>query len=199
MSGPEPARPRRRRDFARDEGGAYAIEFAFFGMLLLAVILILFQYAVIHLARQNLNTSLQVATRALLTGTFQNANGPALTQAKTLENLRAIMCGGTGSHVVFYKCDNLKVTVQIASAASNAWNVSAVDPATKDWRKGFGTGYQCPPSQSTATVIAAVKLPLIAPLALTLGMASFHDGAVALQAASVFKVEPFERDLAGGC
>lgn len=189
------------RCFLRDERGAYAIEFAFFGSLLIAVMLILIQYAVVHLARQNLNASLQVATRALLTGSFQSTNGPTLTQAKTLENMRALMCGGSNSPAVFFKCENLKIDVQVSSTSfdNNSWSKSAVDPATKTWSKSFGLAYQCPPSQSVAIVRAAVKLPLIAPLFLKLGMKSFGDGAVLLQAASVFRVEPFDKSATGAC
>ncbi|WP_342151916.1 TadE/TadG family type IV pilus assembly protein [Methylorubrum sp. SB2] len=189
-----------RRRFLRDEGGAYAIEFAFFGSLLIAVMLILIQYAVVHLARQNLNASLHVATRALLTGSFQNANGPQLTPAKSLENLRAMMCNGSGSPVVFFKCENLKVDVQIVTKFDDPlWKQSALDPDSKNWRTNFGTTYKCPGKQSIAVVRAAVKLPLIAPLFLKIGMGSFKGGAALLQSAAVFKVEPFESNLTGGC
>lgn len=201
MSRSDDPRTARRRAFARDESGAYAIEFAFFGSLLIAVMLILIQYAVVHLARQNLNASLQVATRALLTGTFQSANGPTLTQAKTLENMRAMMCGGSGAPAVFFKCENLKIDVQVSTSNfdTKAWNGSAVDASTGNWSKTFGLTYQCPGSQSVAIVRAAVKLPLIAPLFIKLGMKSFGDGAVLLQAASVFRVEPFQKSLTGAC
>lgn len=189
-----------RRRFLRDEGGAYAIEFAFFGSLLIAVMLILIQYAVVHLARQNLNASLHVATRALLTGSFQNANGPGLTPAKTLANLRAIMCNGNGSPVVFFKCENLMIDVQVANSFDNPiWKQSAIDPTTKAWRTDFGTTYKCPAKQSIAVVRAAVKLPLMTPLFIKLGMDSFEGGAALLQAAAVFKIEPFESNLTGGC
>ncbi len=200
MSRPDERRSAGRRSFIRDEGGAYAIEFAFFGSLLIAVMLILIQYAVVHLARQNLNASLQVATRALLTGSFQNANGPTLTQAKTLENLRAMMCGGSGGSAVFFRCENLKVDVQMVQSFNNTvWSQSAVDPGTKNWRRDFGLAYQCPKKQTYAVVRAAVKLPLIAPLFFKLGIDSFKDGAAVVQSASVFKVEPFESNLTGGC
>ncbi len=190
-----------RRRFLRDEGGAYAIEFAFFGSLLIAVMLILIQYAVVHLARQNLDASLQVATRALLTGSFQSANGPAQTQAKTLEKMRAMMCGASGAPVVFFKCENLKIDVQVSSTSfdTSTWKTSAVDAGTGTWSKNFGLTYQCPSSQSVAVVRAAVKLPLIAPLFLKIGMKSFGDGAVLIQAASVFRVEPFDKSPTGAC
>jgi Flp pilus assembly protein TadG len=201
VSGPDHPRAPRRPGFVRDEGGAYAIEFAFFGSLMVAVMLILIQYAVVHLARQNLNASLQVATRALLTGSFQSENGPTLTQAKVLENMRAMMCGGSGAPAVFFKCENLKIDVQVSTTSfdTNAWNASAVDPSTGNWSKSYGLTYQCPGSQSTAIVRAAVKLPIVAPLFLKLGMDGFKDGAVLLQAASVFRVEPFQKSLTGGC
>lgn len=196
-----PDDPRAGDRFLRDEGGAYSIEFAFFGSLLIAVMLILIQYAVVHLARQNLDASLQVATRALLTGSFQSTNGPTLTAADTLKNLRTLMCGGSNTPAVFFKCDNLKIDVQTSSSGfdTNAWSASAVDPSTKTWSKTFGTNFQCPGSQNVAIVRAAVKLPLVAPLFLQLGMKSFGDGAVLLQSASVFRVEPYNKSPTGAC
>ncbi len=187
--------------FVEDESGAYVIEFAFFGSLFVAVILILFQYAFVHLARLNLDASLQVATRALLTGSFQSSNGATLTPEKTLQNMRALMCGGSNAPVVFFSCDNLKVDVQVSTTSfdTNAWSDSAVDSKSGGWSKSFGQNYQCPGSQSIAIVRAAVKLPLIAPLFLQIGMRNFSDGAVLLQSASVFRVEPYDKSLTGGC
>lgn len=200
MSRPDRTPVTRARGFARDEGGAYAIEFAFFGSLLLAMMLILMQYAVVHLARQNLDTALQTATRSLLTGTFQNDNIKSTDQAAILASMRKLMCEGSQSPAVFFSCANLKVDVQVSSTFdNNLWNASAVDPKSGEWAKGFGTTYKCPSAQSIAVVRAGVKLPLLAPLFIKLGIDSFGDGAAMLQAASVFRVEPYQSANPAAC
>lgn len=188
------------RRFRRDEGGAYAIEFAFFGSLLLALMLVLMQYTVVLLARQNLETALQTATRSLLTGSFQNDNIKSTDQAAILANMRNLMCGGSPSPAVFFKCENLKVDVQVSGTYNNnLWNTSAVDTGSGDWSKGFGTGYKCPSARSIAIVRAAVKVPLLTPLFLKLGIDSFSDGAALLQSASVFRVEPYQSSNPAAC
>lgn len=201
MNNPTHSPPALLRRFRRDEGGAYAIEFAFFGSLLVGLILILIQYGIVLLARQKLETALQTATRSLLTGSFQNDNIKSTDQAAILANMRNLMCGGSQSPGVFFKCENLKVDVQVSGNYNNSslWNASAVDPSSGDWAKGFGTGYKCPSARSIAIVRAAVKVPLLTPLFLKLGIDSFSDGAALLQSASVFRVEPYQSSNPAAC
>lgn len=187
------------RRYAADEGGVYTIEFAFFGALLILLLMALIQYGMIFTARRNLDSALQIATRSLLTGSFQNAGTNALDQASILAKLRGLMCGTQAAPTAFYTCDNLKIDVQIASSFSSAGAASApVDSQTGTWSKGFGTSYTCPSPKSIATVRAAVKLPLFLPM-FKLGFGGFSGNAALLQSAAVFRVEPYQYSGSGRC
>ncbi|MEH3119091.1 MAG: pilus assembly protein [Methylorubrum populi] len=187
------------RRFSRDEGGVYAVEFAFFGTLLVILVMVLLQYAIVFLARQNLDNAMQVAKRSLLTGNFQKANAGSTDQAKILSAFRAQMCGTSAALAIFYTCDNLKVDVQVSGTFNpSSSSGSAVDGSTGDWTKGFGTTYVCPSPQSIAVVRAAVKLPLFVPM-FNLGFPGFSGNAALLQSAAVFRVEPYQGGSAGTC
>lgn len=183
------------RRFQRDESGATAIEFAFFGTLMLILMMVLFQYAIVYLARQNLDNAVQVGARALMTGSFQRGSSTNSGAAAIIGNLRTIMCGNADAPALFYTCSDLRVDVKVAGAAGS---VPAVDDKTGTWSSGFGTSYSCPGPKSIAVIRAAVRLPLFVPM-FKLGLAGFSGNAALVQSATVIRIEPYPVTGAGSC
>lgn len=188
------------RRFARDTGGAYAVEFAFAGGLFIVLTLVLVQYALVYLARDSLALALQQATRSLLTGTFQTANAGNTDQAQILRNLRATICGQTNNAKAWmFDCANLKLEIGVASsfATSGGGGAAPID-ASGAWSPTYGTTYICPGPRSVAVLRAAVKYPVFA-RGLSFGLSDFADGSALLQAAAVFRVEPYQSSSGSNC
>lgn len=190
--------PRRRealRRFLGDDSGASAIEFAFFGTLMLILMMVLFQYAIVYMARQNLDNALQVGARALMTGSFQRGTSSTANAATITSNLRAVMCGNSDAPALFYTCNDMKVDVRISGSGGSG---PAVDAKTGTWSDTFGTSYSCPGPTSIAVIRAAVRLPLLVPM-FKLGLSGFAGNAALVQAATVIRVEPYPVTGAGKC
>lgn len=179
----------------RNDGGAVAIEFAFFGTLMVIVMMVLIQYAIVYLARQNLDNALQIGARALMTGSFQRSSAGTTDVAAITGNLRSIMCGTSHAPALFYTCNDLKVDVKISGSGASG---PAVDAKTGTWSDSFGTGYACPGPKSVAVIRAAVRLPLIVPM-FKLGLAGFAGNAALVQSATVIRIEPYPVTGAGPC
>ncbi|MFC3693263.1 TadE/TadG family type IV pilus assembly protein [Chenggangzhangella methanolivorans] len=179
------------RSFARSRDGSYAVEFAIISSLLVVLVIGLVQFAMIFLARNSLEASLQTASRSVLTGSFQTDNADAKDAATILANLRSSMCGsGAKASVLSLSCANMKVDVSVVSAFAGAQSGSALD-ASGGWAKNFGTSYACPGPRSIAVIRAALKYPLFV-RALSFGLSSFSDGAALIQSSVVFRVEQYQ-------
>lgn len=199
MRRPAPSASLLRR-FAHDGRGAYAVEFAIVSGLFIIVVIGLFQFMLVFLARDSLDAALQTASRNLLTGSFQQANAGSKDQAQILGNLRALMCGTESTtRAIAFACSDMKVDVGVTgSFASSPGSGSAVDGGTGSWSSGFGTTYICPSPASIAVVRAAVKLPLLA-RGLAFGLSAFSDGSMLLQSATVFRVEQYQSGTSSAC
>lgn len=186
------------RRFSRESGGAYTVEFAIVGSLFIILALVLCQYAMVYLARDSLALALQQATRSLLTGTFQQSNAGSTDQVQILRNLQASICGqNLDSHDWMFRCTDLKLDVRVASSFTSS-SASASAVTAGNWAAGFGSTYACPGPKSIAVVRAAVKYPLFA-RGLSFGLAAFSDGSALLQAAAVFRVEPYQSGSGSAC
>lgn len=187
------------RRFAVDDRGSYAVEFGIISATFIVTVVVLFQFMLIFIARDSLETMLQAATRSLLTGTFQQANSGAKDPAQVLTKLKALMCGAaTTPGLITFPCNDMKVDVSVSSTFASSTNASAVDSGTQNWSSSFGSNYTCPTPSSIAIVRVAVKYPVLA-RALSFGLGDFSDGAILLQSAAVFRVEQYQSGSGKTC
>jgi Flp pilus assembly protein TadG len=198
--GPRPAPLAVLGRFATAEEGGHAVEFALVSGVFVTLILAVCQYALVYMARDSLELALQQAVRTVMTGAFQQANAGLTDQAQILRNLQATICGpNLDSHNWMFNCATLKLDLRSAgSFATTGGASSAVDAGSGTWASDFGTTYSCPGPQSVAVLRAAVKYPVFAP-GLRLGLGTFADGSALVQAAAVFRVEPYQSGTGTSC
>jgi Flp pilus assembly protein TadG len=193
--------PRRRfgrrflRPFLRDRRGAVGVEmleFALIGPVFLALLGAILETALAFWSNQILDTALADAARQLYTGQFQNTNKSTTDVTQLITKLRSdALCKVDGqARATIFTCSNVKIDVRKVSQFSGTAPVSPVDPATKDWRTGFGTNYATPAPGDIIIIQAAVKFPVFFTL-WNPNQASFSDGSRLLQAATIFRTEPY--------
>lgn len=190
-----------RTAFARDAGGAAAVEFAFVVMPFVLLLAAIIQIALTGWASQNLDEALERAVRKIYTGAFQGANKGASSQVANLSALKQELCGTPGARIAtVFNCADLNVKLDVAVSASFAASASPtiVDPRTGTWAAGFGTRYQCAAPGAIVVVTVAVRQPVAFPF-LNYGTPAFSDGSRLLQATTVFRTEPYEAATGASC
>lgn len=188
-----PVRPSRvglARSFRANAAGAAAVEFSLVAIPFISLLAAILQNGLVVWAGQNLDDSLQKATRVIYTGSFQTANSGQTNSTTLLSKLKEKMCGTSSAKIVTaFDCNNLKLDVTTSSTFAAAAVPVALNTATKTWATNFGTRYTCAAPGSIVVVTAAVKYP-VAFSFLNVGVPTFSDGSRLIQATAVFRTEP---------
>ena len=197
----EPQRGSRRRRtgrrllavFLADRRGAVGIElveFALIGPIFIALLGAILETALAFWAGQVLETALADAARQLYTGQFQKDNSATTDKTALLTALRdKALCQIDGkARTTVFNCADVKVDVRtIPQFTGNGTNSPVSNGA---WSSGFGGNYTNPSAGDIVVVQAAVKYPVFFNL-YNPGQGSFTDGSRLLQAAVVFRTEPY--------
>lgn len=188
-----PARSRRvdhAGSFRADATGAAAVEFSLVAIPFISLLAAILQNGLVVWTGQNLDDSLQKATRVIYTGAFQTANSGQTNSTTLLSNLKEKMCGTSTARIVTtFDCNNLKLDVTTSSTFAAAAVPVALNASTRTWATNFGTRYTCAAPGSVVVVTAAVKYP-VAFSFLNVGVPTFSDGSRLIQATAVFRTEP---------
>lgn len=188
-------RPRSLRALARDCGGASAVEFALIAVPFFGLVAATMEYAVVYWAQLTLDSALADASRSVYTGAFQTANnGKGKSQAQLLEALRSELCTRDGKpRMTMFACQNVRLNVSTSKAFSASANTSptTVDPTSNEtkWSSSFGQYTNAEPS-AIMRVQAVVDFPVVFAI-FNPTYAKAPGGKRLLQAASVFRVEPY--------
>ena len=165
---------------ARDDNGATAVEFALVAAPFLALLLGLFQTALVFLAGRELDQAVAQASRYIMTGRAQNAN---MTQAQfqtwVCQNIYAL-----------FNCSNLMTNVQ----AYTAWSaVSTSAPTlTFNGQGQVSNAWSYTPGGPGDIVVVQVMYQwpvVLGPLGFNLS--NLANGNRLLMSTAVFKNEPY--------
>lgn len=183
-------RGERAAGFARNDGGAAAVEFALIAIPFFAIIFAIVESALLFWSQQILDTALTDAVRQVYTGQFQRANS-ASTGTTALDALRNLMCpkdaAGNQLRTTIFQCANVKLDVRSFASFPGGMPDSpilngAINPS-------FGQ-YQCPAPGQIALVRAVVEFPVFVKL-LNPNLANLSNGNRLLMATAAFQTEPY--------
>jgi Flp pilus assembly protein TadG len=167
--------------FARREDGAAALEFAIVAAPFIALILATLQTALAFFAGQVLESAVADSSRAILTGSAQNAN---MTQS----GFATVVCNKVQT---LFNCANLMIDVRTASsfAAAN----TALPTLTFDGTGTVTNSWSFQPGNPGDVVVMRVMYQwpvFLGPLGL--GLANESNGKLLLMATAAFKNEPYQ-------
>lgn len=190
----EPRRRSRRRPilgrFLVERRGAVAVEFALIGPIFIALLGAILETALSFWAGHVLESALGDASRQLYTGQFQGANKTTTDKAVLLAKLRSdALCTIDGQpRPTVFNCADVKLDVRTIAQFTGGGATSPVSGG--NWASGFGSNYTSPAAGDIVVVQAAVKYPVFFSL-YNPNQATFSDGSRLLQAAVVFRTEPY--------
>jgi Flp pilus assembly protein TadG len=146
------------QEFARNANGATAVEFALVSVPFVALLLAIFQTAVVLFASQALATSTERAARQIMTGQAQGANGGVPLNASQFRDLVCPPAGPNGVRPgllpALVDCSKLIIDVRTAASFSSADTTNDVftNPAQAQFNPGGASTinivrvlYQLPP------------------------------------------------------
>lgn len=183
------------RRFYRAGEGATAVEFGLLGLPFLALICACLENGLVYWEQEILQQAVVDAGRQIYTGQFQTTNAGITNSTTLIANFRSAICTMPNGAVrlTIFNCANVRVSVTQAASFSGASTVSpvAIDSSThiSDWNPSF-QGYTCAGASAIMIVQAAVDVPVFFPL-LGSTVATLPNKRRVLQAATVFKVEPY--------
>ncbi|MCJ2082388.1 TadE/TadG family type IV pilus assembly protein [Methylobacterium sp. J-090] len=170
----------------RDAGGAAAVEFALVMVPLFVVILFVLENALVHWITASLDNGLDASMRQF----YVRAAGPGTEQ---IDGVRTELCRQVAP---FVKCEALKVDVAAYASFGSVDRASPIDPATGDWRPGFGGQHGCLAKGSVVVVQAALAQHTFQAFGIAPGQ--FRDGSRLINAAAVIQLEG-NSPVAAGC
>lgn len=134
------------------------------------------------------------AGRKIYTGTFQTANAGTTDAATLIGRFRTAICTlpSGAARVTIFNCANVRVSITQADSYTVATTVSPVtinSNGVSDWNPNFQS-YTCGGASTIMIVQAAVDIPVFFPL-LGAATANLPNRRRVLQAATVFKIEPY--------
>lgn len=182
--------PIRRRlvAFRRDPAGATAVEFALVALPFLALLAGTLELGITAWAQGALQDSVADAARQVYTGKFQQDNAKETDSTKILANFKKLICEQAAAKISLFDCSAVRISIRPAGSFGSASFANPSGSGTGGWNNSF-SNYTCGASGSIMVIQAAVTFPVVftfygpgAPLPGNQRM---------LQAASVFKVEPF--------
>jgi Flp pilus assembly protein TadG len=166
--------------FARNEGGALAIEFAIVASVLIALIVGALELFVIVQAQSVLETSAETVGRQVLTGIVQS-------QGLSQSQFHTLVCNAIPA---LMKCSGVMVDVQVASSFANA-NTSA-PTITYDAQNNVTNTWQYQPGAPQDIVVLRVMYLWPTIRVPGFNLANQPNGNMLLMATAVFKNESFQ-------
>jgi Flp pilus assembly protein TadG len=180
--------------FAAVRDGATAVEFALVAVPFFALVGACLENGIVFWEQEILQQAVADAGRQIYTGSFQTTNAGTTDAATLLARFRTAICtqpDGT-ARVTIFNCANVRVSITKAAGYDTATPVSPVTTnanGVSDWNPGFAS-YACAGGSSIVIVQAAVDIPVYFPM-LGAASANLPNKRRVLQAATVFKVEPY--------
>jgi Flp pilus assembly protein TadG len=181
------------RNFAADEGGATAVEFALIATPFFALLFALGQTAMLFWSTQVLETAVANASRQIYTGQFQSdPTNAGLTAAQLQQKFKELVCQNVplkdaatpGSGYVLFDCSKLDVDIQ---TFGTTWTAPPSSPVSNGVYNPSGYGYQTPGRGQIVVVRASMEYPTIVPMASATGLKS---GNQLMMASAAFLTEP---------
>ena len=173
-------RVRSAEGFAGSTSGATAVEFALVAAPFMAMLMALFQTALVFFASRVLDETTEMASRYILTGQAQQSN---MTQA----GFKTYVCGQT---FALFNCNNFMINVQAYSSFSSA---STSNPTlTYDGKGNVNNTWSYNTGNPGDIVVVQVmyQWPIVlGPLGFTLS--NMGNGNRLLVSTAVFKNEPY--------
>jgi len=166
------------RRLARDEQGATAIEFSILALPFFAIVMAIFETALVFFAGQVLDSAVQDASRYIRTGQAQTAGFD-------MPKFRAAVCERLYG---LFDCSQLRLKVSEVTAFANAASTTPIDPATGQWTlaESYGGGM----GSSIVLVEAYYKWGVLFNFN-GFRLDNTADGKRLLSAVRVFRNEPF--------
>lgn len=191
---------RRALGLRRSEGGTAAVEFAILSLPFLALVGGTLETGMAFWAQMGLEQAVADASREIYTGEFQNDNKSTKDTTTLLTRFRTLLCTENGkARFTLFNCDNVRVNVTVQDDFSSLTPTSPTQVNAKtgvqDWNPSFGASYSCARSSSVVLVQVAVDYPVFFKL-LNPAAVSLPNNRRVLQAASVFRAEPYDSKAA---
>lgn len=168
--------------FRSDAEGVVAIEFALVAMPFLMLVAAIFECCLVCLGQLTLDTAMDRATRAVFTGSFQEASDGT----DPGERMRKDLCVS----FVMFNCADLKVEVTTAASFAQSGARDPYDPEGKGLAKDFGSRFDCPGGNDIVTVRVATTVSRFFPFLDLTHRPVGHDRQLIMSTA-VFKAEPY--------
>ncbi|WP_462120951.1 TadE/TadG family type IV pilus assembly protein [Methylorubrum thiocyanatum] len=159
-----------------------AVEFAVVAMPFLILVAAIFECCLVCLGQLTLDTAMDRATRAVFTGTFQEASDGT----DPSERMQKDMCAG----FVMFNCADLKVEVTTAASFAQSGARDPYDAEGKGLAKDFGSRFDCPGGNDIVTVRAAATVSRFFPF-LDLTRRPVGLDRQLIMSTAVFKAEPY--------
>jgi Flp pilus assembly pilin Flp len=181
------------KNFAEDEGGATAVEFALIATPFFALLFALGQTAMLFWSTQVLETAVANASRQIYTGQFQSdPTNAGLTAAQLQQKFKDLVCRNVplkdaatpGSGYVLFDCSKLDVDVQ---TVGTTWTAPPSSPVSNGVYSASSYSYQTPGRGQIVVVRASMEYPTIIPMASATGLKS---GNQLIMASAAFLTEP---------
>lgn len=180
--------------FARSEHGATAVEFALVAVPFLTLACGCLENSVVFFEQEILQQAVSDAGRQIYTGNFQTTNSAITDSTTLLANFRRAICYTSNgvARTTIFDCSRVRINISSASSFAGATPISPTAQnasGVTNWNESFGS-YTCARSSTIIVVQAAVDVPayFTFPSVLT---ASLPNNRRMIQAATVFKVEPY--------
>lgn len=180
--------------FLRAKQGATAVEFGLLALPFLALLGASLENGLVAWQQEILQQAVVEAGRQIYTGKFQTANQGVTNQTTLMNNFKTALCtrsDGTPRTTIF-PCANVRISVTQASSFAGATQVSPTatnGSGASDWNANFGS-YTCGGASAIMVVQAAVDIPVFFTF-LGSQTVTLPNRRRVLQAATVFKVEPY--------
>lgn len=174
--------------------GATAVEFGLVALPFFALLCGILENGLVAWQQEILQQAVIDAGRQVYTGKFQTANQGVTNQTTLMNNFKTAVCtrsDGTPRTTIF-PCSNIRISVTQASSFSSATPVSPTATnanGSSDWNASFGS-YTCAGASAIMIIQAAVDIPVFFTF-LGSQTVTLPNRRRVLQAATVFKVEPY--------
>jgi Flp pilus assembly pilin Flp len=181
------------KNFAGDERGATAVEFALIATPFFALLFALGQTAMLFWSTQVLETAVANASRQIYTGQFQSdPTNAGLTAVQLQQKFKDLVCqnvplkdpASPSSGYVLFDCSKLDVDIQ---TLGTTWTAPPSSPVSNGVYSPSGYSYQTPGRGQIVVVRASMEYPTIVPMASATGLKS---GNQLMMASAAFLTEP---------
>jgi len=178
----------------RERSGATAVEFGLVALPFLAMVGACLENGLVAWEQEIIQQAVVEAGRQMYTGSFQTANAGTTDAATLLGRFRTAICTQPSGipRVTIFNCANVRVSITPAGSYAGATPVSPVvinSNGISDWNPNFQS-YTCGGASSIMVIQAAVDIPVFFPF-LGAATANLPNQRRVLQAATVFKIEPY--------